>query len=440
MNRLLSALVGAALLALPGGALAAPKLVRVDATGVGASPSYGMARTANGTLHLVFQTSPGGTSAPDGLGSRSISPAGVLGSPVQALSGYSPGKPGLALLPDGTLNAVFGGSSPDNQTGVYGISSSDGGATWSAPGVVGAGGPMEALAYGSDITAQVTGGGVPVLTLPQAGGVIIQQGFGQGASTTEATDASDNSAGGVDSAVDAGSGEVVASWASNAGNGGDFIRTVAPALGNPMPMPGPVRNEVVIAGRDKGPGVFAAYSLDGKSVRLLRYGGGSVAVGKARGITLTKLGTATGLDGRIWVMWGNDSAIALTRSNKAVTRFEPIQLLKPDAAGLDRLAGDGRLGPLDLLVDMIPNGNPIPPAGTFHARVLPELSASAKFKKGQLTVTVTDAGDPVAGATVGAGGKTATTNAGGVAKLKLKKPPSGAKITAPGYQALKLSI
>ena len=38
---------------------------------------------------------------------------------------------------------------------------------------------------------------------------------------------------------------------------------------------------------------------------------------------------ATGLDGRLWVMWGdvNGSAsrIAVTRSNKAGTKFEPIQ-------------------------------------------------------------------------------------------------------------------
>lgn len=429
-------------------AAAAPTFTRVSSIGVTAAPNYGMVRTPDGVLHLVFQTSSGGAQ-PDGLATRAISPAGVLGQQVPALSGWNTTRPGLVRLPNGTLEAVFGALSPNNQPGgVWGIGSSDGGATWSAPAVVGTGDSNEALAYGSDMTAQLAGGTTPVITMAPAGNLVVQQGLGQGSSTAVVTDNTDNSAGDVDSTVDAGSGQVFASWQSNAGSGGDFIQPVAPSIGSRQTMPGPIRNEIVISGRDKGAGIFAAYTLAGSKVQLQRFGGGSVSVGQAKGITPTKWGTATSLDGRIWVMWGSDAGVAVTRSNMAVTKFEPVQKLKPDTAGLLRLGGDGRLGPLDLLVDQIPNGSPIPPGGTFYARVLPELSASVKVttvkKTGahKLKVTVTDAGDPVAGAKVAGGGKKATTNAKGVATLTVKSKAKklALTITHSGYNKLKQTV
>src|SRR4051812_16907326 len=155
MKRLLGSVLSALLLALPAAAAAAPSLARVDSIGVGTSPNYGMVRTPDGVLHLVFQTSPGGTAAINGLATRPISPGGKLGTQVQALSGWSAGKPGLVRLPNGTLEAVFGAvSPPPNQiSGVWGIGSSDGGGGWSTPVNVGKPGPDEALAYGSDMTA-----------------------------------------------------------------------------------------------------------------------------------------------------------------------------------------------------------------------------------------------------------------------------------------------
>ena len=168
------------------------------------------------------------------------------------------------------------------------------------------------------------------------------------------------------------------------------------------------------------------------------------------------LGAATGIDGRIWVMWGDDGSggIAFTRSNKAVTRFEPIQDVDPKAGSIYRVQGDGRLGPLDLLVDEIPSGKgPIQPAGIYYARVLPELSATVsvsvvKNKVGvivahKLTVAVTDAGDPVAGATVSAKGQQKKTNTKDVAVLTLAGSGGGTvtvTVTAPSYHALTESV
>ena len=152
---------------------------------------------------------------------------------------------------------------------------------------------------------------------------------------------------------------------------------------------------------------------DGRHVRLLRYGGGSIAVGSLKSTQAKVLGVATSLDGRIWVMWGDDSGggVAVTRSNKAVTKFEPIQHLKPNSAVLYRLSGDGRLGRLDLLVDQVLNvKSTIPPPGLYHGHALAVLSAAFSVKPIKskklvvightLRVTVSDAGDPVPGAKV----------------------------------------
>jgi hypothetical protein len=443
-------LVVAAALAGTGAAAAAPTFTRISSVSSGAIPSYGMTRTADGVLHLVYQT------APTGLAAETISPSGHIGVETTALSAWQAGHPGLVLLPNGMLEAIFGAIAPSPvlTSSVWGITSADGGATWSAPANVRGGGALEALAYGSDVTVQMAGS-TPVVTLPQAGGLVVQQGLGAGSPAALVTNSSNNAAGNVNSAVDAAAGAVVAGWQSLAGSaGGDYMQQVAPSVGASQLVPGQLRNQLVVAGRDTGPGVFAAYTSDGKSVRLVRYGGGTVAVGSLAAVTPTVLGVATGLDGRIWVMWGSDSTgIAVTRSNKAVTKFEPIQYVKYFPSALGRLGGDGRLGPLDLLADVIPpaKSGPVPPIGTFYARVLAMLTAATqaipvKNGKGEvvahtIVVTVTDAGDPVAGAKVTVAGKTKSTNASGIAKLSA--PASGTvtvTVTSPGYSVLTKSV
>ncbi len=429
-----------------------PAFTRVNALGVGTFATYAMVRTSNGTLHLIFQTTAPKSPAPNGLATRSISPAGFLGGQSQALTGWGTSIPGLVQLSNGKLEAVFGAVSPKPKqiSGLWGIVSGNG-TSWSAPVEVGSQSQDEAQSYGANVTAQRSGS-TPVFTLSVAGGLTVQQGLGQGSPTKSILNGSDDFAGDIDSAVDAAGQQVVASWQSLAHKGGDFIQGVAPTVGKAERMPGELRNEVVISGRDAGPGVFGAYTTDGSHVSLLRYGGGSVPVGSLPGVTAKVLGTATGLDGRIWVIWGDENGgLAVTRSNKAVTKFEPIQQIGMHAFSLYRLGGDGRLGPLDLLVEMIPPSvkNKLQPAGTFHARVLPELSASTnvtavKNKAGtviahSVAVHVTDAGDPVAGATAAAGGKSGKTAANGTVTLTLPASVSGTvkvAVTAAGYQAL----
>lgn len=441
-------------LVVPGVAAATTKLKRFNTINVGPDPNFGMVRAANGTLQLVYPTTVARNGV-DGLAARSISAGGAIGPQVQALSGWQVGQPGLVALSNGTLAAVFGAISPGPNpvSSVWAVDSSNGGATWSAPADVRSG-PLEALAYGAQITAMMSGT-TPVLTVPQAGNLIIQQGFGPGSPTYQVNGTSDGSVVDVASTVDAAAKEVVASWQSLATPGGLYVQGVSPALGKPQLIPGQRRSALVIAGRDIGAGVFAPYTPDNNRVRLIRYGGGSVAVGRLPNVTPKVMGVATGLGGRIWVMWGDDSGgVAVTRSNKAVTRFEPIQRLSSGAFTLYRLSGDGRLGPLDLFADEIPNAKgSLPPTGSFYGRVLPELSGAisvspVKNKKGvviahKLKVVVTDAGDAVAGAKVAVKGKSAKTNSSGVAKLTLPGSVSGkatVTVTDGGYQVLQKTV
>jgi hypothetical protein len=170
-----------------------------------------------------------------------------------------------------------------------------------------------------------------------------------------------------------------------------------------------------------------------------------VAVGSLGGVAAKAMGVATGPAGRIWVMWGDENGgLAVTRSNMAVTRFEAIQHVNPNASSLWRLQGDGRLGPLDLFAVELANvKGPIPQPEAAYARVLPEMSmtSSASTQNGKTTlhVTVTDAGDPVNGATVLVKGKKASTNAAGIATLAFGAGTTGkatATVTSPGYQVL----
>lgn len=454
-------LVLAVALVAPAGALAKsihPALI-APKTSPGFVPT-GFARSADGTLHVVYETNTNWGNSASGVGAVSISPSGHVGAQVQALSwsgltGGSPnGIPGLAILPGGALEAVFGGS-PNGDDGPWGIASTDGGSSWSAPTDIGSG----SMEFGDSALSLQVSQGTPVFTAGCCGGIVIQKGFGTGSPTYLLTNNSDNAAGNTDSAVDAATGADVASWDSNAGTGGLWLQQVAPSTGSAVKAPIPSQYgtgvPLIVAGRDTGPGVFAAYPANWGNptthIRLLRYGAGSVAVGSVKGLFATRWSVATGSDGRIWVFWygqiNGHGIIAVTRSNNAVTGFEPIQQYRYDWNFLNVLQGDGRLGPLDMLLTGQPAGS-TPAGGIYWARVKPQLSASVSVVQlskhdFKLRVHVTDAGDPVKGATASALGHSKTTSATGHAKLKVTGSSGDSApvtVSAPGYNGVDVGV
>jgi hypothetical protein len=158
---------------------------------------------------------------------------------------------------------------------------------------------------------------------------------------------------------------------------------------------------------------------------------------------------ATSTEGRLWLTWRtvSDHVLHAVRTNKAVTRFGPVQnVVQPGglSTSVHSTECEAALGPLSLVVNaQVSTGSP-----TLYARqVLPVLSATrrpAKLNKGTLTVTVTDAGDPLPGARVKFRKRTLTTNAQGKATFKVaatvpaKRYPI--QVTKAGYVGTRLFV
>ena len=141
-------------------------------------------------------------------------------------------------------------------------------------------------------------------------------------------------------------------------------------------------------------------------------------------------------------MWCYGAHCWAARGNKAATRFGAPTVIAtpPGRESTWRVKGEGTPGPLDLFVHMTGNGG----TATWHTRVLPPLSIGASPKSissaqgASVTVTVSDVGDAVEGATVTVLGQTLTTNAAGQATYtvaKGTKPGSlSLAVTKVGYQ------
>ena len=126
--------------------------------------------------------------------------------------------------------------------------------------------------------------------------------------------------------------------------------------------------------------------------------------------------------GHLWVLWYDTSQnkIHAIRSNAAATTFGPGQTIAapPNTGALDGLQAEGSQGPLDVVALVLQNVSGSTPS-YWDIQLLPKLTLTgspATVAPGKtVTFTVTDVGDPVAGATVTFLGKNATTNSSGVA-------------------------
>jgi hypothetical protein len=139
-------------------------------------------------------------------------------------------------------------------------------------------------------------------------------------------------------------------------------------------------------------------------------------------------------------MWheGGSNELFAARTNKAATRFGPVVTVKPppSTSSVWKLKGEGTRGPLDLLAS-VSTGSSL---AAWHTQVLPPLSIGAKKNTDAVTLTVTDASDPVAGAKVTYAGKTLTTNAKGQATTKLAASATQATASKAGYSGAALTV
>jgi hypothetical protein len=148
--------------------------------------------------------------------------------------------------------------------------------------------------------------------------------------------------------------------------------------------------------------------------------------------------------GHLWVLWYDTSQnkIHVVRTNAAVSKFGAVQTLAapPSTSVLEGLQAEGSQGPLDVIGLVLQTTAGSTPS-YWDTQLLPKLaltgspSSVSHTQATTVTFTVTDVGDPVAGAKVSFLGKTATTNAKGVAQITVPKGTATGKHTATAAKA-----
>ncbi len=189
------------------------------------------------------------------------------------------------------------------------------------------------------------------------------------------------------------------------------------------------------------PGVFVAYCSNAPSCNVELW-----KLGSAKALTVpgssgaADTAVSAGPDGRIWVAWYNESknTVSLVRTNKSVTLFGPVTTLATPCAehGLIGL-GPGQWGRSDIALQCVDQQLKI--EDLFTQAIVPLALGPSHVtvvagKAKQVVFRVTDAGDPVAGATVKVGTHLARTNAGGTVTVTFSKTstPGSYSVTASG--------
>jgi hypothetical protein len=402
----------------------------------GARSNLGLARGKDGTLHVLWA---GPARAPfTSIYDMPVSPAGRVGTARAVVSGWNSVQPPAAVAaPDGTVHALISGQKVNSNSDPFsGLNEAVGPGSWKL-GSQAFGRYQITVPSNADVGTALLRTGQLVSVWRSATTLLSQIGVDPATQPQNITPPglAESPVIGVDRVT----GDAVVAY-RDASSGGAFFRRVAPSLGAPQAMPRAKTLAPSIAARDGG-GVFSAYAPDGSSVVLLRLGARPKRVPVPKGARVVTAGVAAGPDGRLWVFYGNEQTTYVTRTSKAVSGFEPVQKLEspPKTVQYFRLEGEGSAGPLDLFASVTIDGTTRD--GSYHQQVQPALSlrASTKIVKDRLhvTVRVSDAGDPVAGAKVtGLPGGPKTTDARGSVVVTVPARASGTvalTATKPGY-------
>jgi hypothetical protein len=241
----------------------------------------------------------------------------------------------------------------------------------------------------------------------------------------------------------------VAWCAQNDAPGGRWVQQIDPASGRPegsaQKLPSSEGPLCESSGREPlvarpGGGFYVADVGGGsdKHVLLWKIGGGAPLTAASSSDSHSRVALAAAPDGRLWVAWRTfhgASTIHLRRSNKAATRFgAEVQVPAPKGAvEVSHIDLDAQTDRVDVLASfsfVSPSQNTL-----YHVQAFPGLTLNAHGGKRSATFAVTDAGDPVAGATIKVGGRTVRTDARGNATVKLAAGSYRAVATKEHYVA-----
>ena len=360
----------------------------------------GLARTADGVLHVIWNRGNSATS----IFETRLSPAGKAVGTSTVATGWN-GNGGLALvvMPDKTLRLFAPGTG-----GINTFTAPATGGSWTHQSGVGWGGAIAESAYvigatltkdGQPVTAWRGNAaeGVPPASIPQAG---YQGGMASRSSRRMPPAARSSSPArrtpGRAASTPSRSCRAPARTSSCRRSGrngatGSAAGSARRASTSPTPTARPCGSTATAAARRRS--------------RPAPYWSATVCAGP---------------EGRLWLAWADTAGgLFVTRSNRAPARLEPVQKLRlPPAPGSTFLQCEGSAGPADLFASDT-NG------GFFHTHVLAQLSLRARAAKAKATISARDAGDPVAGAAIAVAGqaredrRTRTRDAGAPARLVL---------------------
>ena len=401
---LVAVVLGVAALATPTNAGPPGHWSQITRQHSGARSNLGLARGKDGTLHVLW-AGPG--RAPfTAILDTPISRAGAVGRPQTVVSGWVGVNPPTAVTAsDGSIHVVFSGQKVSSNTDPNaGLNEAVGPGSWKL-GAHAFGNYSVTVASNADVRVAVLKSGQLVSVWESAATLLFQTGV------DPSTQPRDITPSGLASnpviAVDQSNGDAVVAY-HGVNSGSNFFRRILPTVDALQAMPQAKGDAPSIAARAGG-GVYSAYTPDGTTVWLLRFGGQPRSVPVPKGTRVFTAGVATGPNGRLWVFYGNDQSTYATRTSKSVSCFEPVhRLASPHSVQYFRLEGEGSAGPLDLFADVTVDGKT--KDGSYHQQVRPQLSLAVgkklvKNKQGKITgvrvtVRVLDACDGVAGATV----------------------------------------
>lgn len=179
------------------------------------------------------------------------------------------------------------------------------------------------------------------------------------------------------------------------------------------------------------PGVYVAYCANsGCSSLLLWRDGAKKALKVPHSAKALGVAMSSGPAGRLWLAWYNvaSNRVYTVRTNKADTRFGPVRSYKApcyDDANTHLGLSGGGYGRLDVGVECLSAKTTKPVIEVTQTLATLRVSASKRTVRSssavKVTFTVTDAGDPVSGATVKVAGHTAKTGSNGKATITIPK-------------------
>ena len=422
--------VAAMLVSIGGAATAGTTTSWSRVTDLGARniDQVGLARTNDGVLHAVWSRRVGTVET---VRHATIARNGGVGAPTDAVAGVRGlSDPDIVLMPDGSLRLFYGVVIP-SPGGIRMSSAGPSGTGWTG------GGKFSNDNTGGDPGGTSDKGGTPIVGW--SSGINSYYTVGNNADVHLGPSPSccfyD-----LETAVDDANGQAFVAYHSNVTDtGGLYVRQIRPSLGAPQRAPGlgTARNFLAPDHRmplvaRQGGGVYFAYCTGYPrclQVRLWRVGGGAIIV--ARGTDIEDVNLSRGAGGRLWVMWQDSGRLRASRTNAAATKAGAVVNVPspPGTSSMWDVFGEGSLGPLDLLAHVSARGG----LATWHRQVLPGLTLKCSARRGGATCKVTDAGGPVAGAKVRAGGKTATSAGNGNATLTLPRGRYAVTATKAGY-------